>query len=86
MLNENHSMDLLNTLTHHSNLEHQSKMSKLIESHEFNLFQMLKPRLFIDGNMWCVLYGKDIQEGICGFGKSPLDAIYAWNKEWDKKI
>ena len=26
----------------------------------------IKP--FKDGNMWCFLYGDNIQEGICGFG------------------
>ena len=28
-----------------------------------------------DGDQWCVLWGLNIQEGICGFGKTPNEAI-----------
>jgi hypothetical protein len=30
---------------------------------------------FPDGNMWCVLWGEDLQRGIAGFGATPIDAI-----------
>ena len=32
-----------------------------------------------DGDQWCVLYGDDLQSGICGFGKSPSQAMLAFN-------
>jgi len=32
-------------------------------------------RLFKDGNMWCVLRGANLQEGIAGFGRTPFDAF-----------
>ena len=32
----------------------------------------IKP--FKDGNQWCFLYGNNIQEGICGFGKTIFEA------------
>lgn len=35
----------------------------------------IKP--FKDGNLWCFLYGENIQEGICGFGET-IDRA-AWN-------
>ena len=35
-------------------------------------------------NQWCVLYGENIQDGICGFGNTPLDAIRAFNMDWGK--
>lgn len=38
-----------------------------------------KPRLFIDGNQWCALYGDNIQEGIAGFGDTPADALVDFN-------
>ena len=28
-----------------------------------------------DGNQWCVLIGPDLQEGIAGFGDTPVEAI-----------
>ena len=32
-------------------------------------------RPFLDGNSWCVLWGDDLQSGICAFGDSPAQAI-----------
>lgn len=34
-------------------------------------------RIVKDGNMWCVMHGKNIQEGRCGFGKYRIVAF--WN-------
>jgi len=33
-----------------------------------------------DGNMWCVLHGENLQEGICGFGRTRALAFlqFAW--------
>lgn len=39
----------------------------------------LKP--YKDGNQWCVLLGDNIQEGICGFGNTIEDALYAFLKD-----
>lgn len=61
----------------------QSRLSAAVEAEEMNLFAMLKPRLFQDGNQWCVLHGDDLQSGICGFGDTPRKAIWAFNKAWD---
>lgn len=43
-------------------------------------FIQLRPRLFIDGNQWCALYGENIQEGVAGFGKSPELAAWDFDK------
>ena len=56
------------------------------EREEYNLFSMLKPSIQIDGNQWCVLYGKDLQSGIAGFGETPYKAVLDWNKEWNKSL
>ena len=45
-----------------------------------------KPRLFIDGNQWCALFGENIQEGVVGFGDSPEDAMWAFDAAWCKKL
>jgi len=60
----------------------QSKLSTAIEQEELNLFNILNPALFRYGDQWCVLHGENIQDGICGFGSSPTNAIYAFNKAW----
>lgn len=41
-----------------------------------------KPSLSIDGDHWCALYGEDLQRGVSGFGKSPAEAMAAFNKAW----
>ena len=71
---------------HHEVLEHQDRAFLTVEKIEYNLFQILKPKLYKDGDKWCVLYGDDIQEGICGFGETPYEAIIDWNKQWNSKI
>ena len=74
-----------NQRQHHESLEHQSRISFTVEQEELGRFALLKPRLFQDGNQWCVLYGENIQEGIVGFGDTPNNAIFAWNTAWNKK-
>lgn len=39
---------------------------------------------FKDGDQWCVLLGADLQVGIAGFGKTPADAIYAFDDAMNK--
>lgn len=45
-----------------------------------------KPKIYKDGNMWCALYGENIQEGVCGFGKSPHQAIEDFNRNWNEEV
>lgn len=68
---------------HDKDYTHQSEMNALIEAEEMNLVKILNPKIFIDGKKWCVLYGDNIQDGICGFGDTPRKAVYDFNKAWD---
>ena len=47
-------------------------------------FILLKPPIYPDGDMWCVLLGDDLQVGIAGFGKTPSEAAYAFDEAWRK--
>lgn len=67
-------------------LTNQSKHNAAIESEEMNLVALLRPRVFLDGNKWCVLYGENIMEGIAGFGDSPILAVYDFNKAWRREV
>ena len=49
-------------------------------------FMMLKPRIFIDGNQWCALYGENIQDGVAGFGDSPELAAKDFDLAWVKNL
>ena len=64
----------------------QSRLNAAIEAEEFNLLSVLKPKIFIDGDQWCVLYGDNLQDGIAGFGDSPVLAVYDFNKAWWKSL
>jgi len=48
--------------------------------------QKLRPKLFVDGDHWCALYGGCIQEGVAGFGKSPAEAYAAFDRAWWEKL
>ena len=41
-----------------------------------------KPKLSIDGNQWCALYGGDLQNGVAGFGNSPAEAMNDFDRAW----
>jgi len=43
---------------------------------------LYRPCLSPDGNQWCALYGKNLQEGVAGFGDSPADAMRDFDKNW----
>lgn len=47
---------------------------------------LFKPRVFIDGNQWCALYGDNIQEGIAGFGDTVKSAMFNFDNEWNTRL
>ena len=67
-------------------LANEIKYNTAIESAEMNLVALLHPRVFLDGNKWCALYGENLMEGIAGFGDSPILAVYDFNKAWHRKV
>ena len=71
---------------HNEKLRHEYEMSTIAMENNMKLFSMLKPKLTIDGDQWCCLYGEDLRVGIAGFGDSTYKAIQNWNQEWYKKI
>ena len=47
---------------------------------------LFKPNLSIDGDRWCALYGEDLQRGVAGFGDSPAEAMWDFDRQWGTKI
>lgn len=45
-----------------------------------------KPRLYVEGNQWCALLGDNLQDGVSGFGDSPADAMWDFDKQWFAKL
>jgi len=71
---------------HNEVMLNQSRLAYTIEQEELGRFNLLRPKIFIDGDQWCCLYGDDIQTGIAGFGSTPDKAIWDWNLQWNKEI
>jgi hypothetical protein len=47
---------------------------------------LMRPRIFIDGNQWCALYGENLQDGVGGFGDSPALAMTDFDKHWAQPL
>lgn len=47
---------------------------------------VFRPRLSVDGNQWCALYGDNLQDGVAGFGDSPADAMWDFDRNWSAKL
>ena len=47
---------------------------------------LYRPKIFIDGNQWCALYGDNLQEGVAGFGDSPTKAMWDFDLAWHKDL
>ncbi len=43
---------------------------------------LYRPALYPDGNMWCALYGENLQDGLAGFGKTPSEAMADFDTRW----
>ena len=41
-----------------------------------------RPRVSIDGDKWCALYGDNLQDGVAGFGDSPAEAMADFDDRW----
>lgn len=47
---------------------------------------LFRPKLFIDGNQWCALYGENLQDGVAGFGDSPDNAMWDFDRQWTTRL
>lgn len=47
---------------------------------------IFRPKVYIDGDHWCALYGDDLQSGVAGFGISPAAAMWDFDAAWHKKL
>jgi hypothetical protein len=58
----------------------------LAAAHQQRPSILLRPSISIDGNMWCVLYGENLQDGVAGFGESPALAMEDFDNQWYRKL
>lgn len=66
---------------HNEELRRESERMDMYTINQLRVISTLKCRFLKEGNMYCCLYGEDIQEGIAGYGETPYQAITEFNKE-----
>ena len=71
---------------HFQALEHSLRQEILIKESDFKLFEMLKPKISIDGNQYCVLLGVNLQDGIAGFGDTLYRTVLDFNNQFNRVI
>ena len=86
-MNEEHSHMALSSISHSALMSQHSIQQAAVAFEEVALemkrpFFLVKPKMYLDGNAWCALYGENIQEGVCGFGDSPSEAAEAFDICW----
>lgn len=73
-----------------ANLSHYAEMAMRsvqdVASEYMRPSVMMRPSLSIDGNMWCALYGDNLQDGVAGFGESPVKAMWDFDTAWATKL
>lgn len=80
VLNEEWQRHLVSVLEHWAQMAKESIAQAAAE--QMRPAVSFKPRLSIDGDQWCALYGDDLQSGVAGFGKSPEEAMWDFDKAW----
>ena len=45
---------------------------------------LMRPKVYMDGDKWCALYGENLQNGVAGFGDSPAKAMADFDANWHK--
>lgn len=82
ILNNEHSQSLMNVIANQQIIEHQEKMNLIVSEQDYLICKTFSLIPFKDGNRWCVLLGKNIQDGISGFGETPMQAIRDFNRNF----
>jgi hypothetical protein len=82
ILTENDSNVLMNAINHYKSIQHQEQLSYITMKNNLLIVEKFNLIPYKDGSDWCVLLGKNIQEGICGFGNTPLKAILNFNNNF----
>ena len=56
--------------------KHEMEMDILLRRRALETVKLAGATLSKDGNKWCWLLGENLQEGVAGFGDTPMKAAY----------
>ena len=71
---------------HNESLRREDERCQQYELHALRVAKELCGTPKQDGDMWCLLYGDNLQEGVAGFGKTITQAALVFVDELNKKI
>lgn len=74
-LDDNQREVICSQLQHFNEARFEMDRIFMHQKEVFHIVSSLGLRPFKDGNEWCVLWGDEIQSGISGFGKTPMQAM-----------
>lgn len=80
MISDEHSHMAANAICHAADMIKISWQEAAWEQQRPSV--VFKPKLSRDGDMWCALFGENLQEGVAGFGPRPADAMWAFDTAW----
>lgn len=63
-------------------VEEWREAGKEANEEQERLYKKFVLKVYPDGDKWCALYGDNLQEGMCGFGNTPAQAVRAFEKAY----
>lgn len=70
---------LANSINHYMSIQHQETLNRIVSEEEMVYIKTFNLKPVKEGNQWMVLLGETIQDGICGFGDTPIKAVLDFN-------
>ncbi|MBD1590333.1 hypothetical protein [Pseudomonas typographi] len=80
-MNDEHSLMACSSIS-----QHAADCFQTIWDHAIQPSVLYRPKLSIDGNQWCALYGDNMHDGVAGFGDTPELAMHDFNKNWHRPL
>lgn len=83
-MNNEMYMLAVDAIAHAANMALASVQSAVADYQRYSI--LLRPKLMLDGDKWCALYGDNLQDGIAGFGSTPDEAMRDFDKSFYRKL
>lgn len=47
---------------------------------------LYRPQIRRHEDQWCAFYGNNMDSGVCGFGRTPANAMEAFDRAWSQRV
>ena len=76
----------MSELLHQDFIAAQERLDAAITLSHFSIVSALNLTPKREGNMWFILWGENIQEGVAGFGETPYKAVVNFNDAMNESL